>query len=316
MSLDITNPARYNVINTFDRWKYQWQPGMDIEGYGRSMALPNVPMRADRTLLADMLRNGRFCNQGRKFSRANVVIPFNVANHRDVISKVKKNQFGKLIGVEIEYYPTNQKLRNFSSPLEDITSDGSLNCGGREIRRLTWIGPNGRLRGILSMNLKGKVDKTCGLHVHVDARHLGSEGFLGSVETYERVIQFYPFLKKLVPKSRLDNQYCRWVNNCFNSDGCQNSSSRYAAINYHSYSEHCTFEFRCQGGSVNPEKIEAWALLCSFLVNYAAREKNNIPKTWLSFINMLPMNLKTWCIQRKEKLYGSGADTSEVEIAA
>jgi len=228
---------------------------------------------------------------------------------------------GTLLGVEIEHYPGPDRFQQItalegSRGLTNATGDGSLRSGGMEIRRLTWAGSNGRLNGILGLAplLSGAtVDTRCGLHVHVDVRHLPAPG-MGSVgdpqcdagETYDRLVSLYPLLKQLCPPSRRRSTYCRWRNNRRGSDGyrADSAGNRYAAINWDSYSEHGTIEFRCQGGSVNVTKIESWALLCQYLVRWVSIRDNSVPRSWDQLLAVLPRWLASWCVLRRERLYG------------
>lgn len=285
-------PKNYNIISTYEGFDYRdyyqhftpWRPG---ESINERSALPNAPLAARHTLLAQMLRNGSYVTGERIRQHAYI---------KDFSAKSAGTLKGKLLGVEIEYYPS-QEDRCSSSSLTQITGDGSLNSGGSEIRRLTWTNKSGRLAGLLNLRLKGRIDKACGLHVHVDARHLGEGGLLSAKETYARLILLYPVLKKLVPKSRLRNRYCRWINSIERAD-------RYCAINFQSFRAHGTIEFRCQGGTIHLLKIESWALLCQYLVNYCANPDNTVPTKWTQFIAILPEPLRSWCILRREKLYG------------
>lgn len=261
-------------------------------------------MLARETLLAEMLRTGRglrmqltvpgvttiFTKELAKRGSDAMSTPFNAMTAALKSPALK----GKLIGVELEYYPANGGVAYGTRGLTEQVGDGSLDHGGREIRKLTWAGVDGRLIGVVGLKLNGRVNSACGLHVHIDVRHLdGTQRH----ETYERLIKFYPFLKKLVPKSRLRNQYCKWVDN-------RNTGCRYAAINYRAASSHGTFEFRCQGGTINALKVETWALLCQHLVKVASNPLSNIPRSWKEFIFSLPEPLRSWCILRKEKLHG------------
>lgn len=286
---------------------------------GDDYEVPNIPIPARHTLLAERLRTGR----GLSFTDLSgaAVVPEKVKvpkpresspqelmqRKRELSHKIAKelpHLKGKLLGVEIEYYPTDHSKDEPKTPLAHLGSDGSLDNGGAEMRKLTWTAADGRLHGLLKLNLKGKVNSKCGLHVHVDARHLGRGGLLPPVETYERLLEMQKHLKQLVPKSRHDNQYCLWINNCRDSREFENSG-RYAAINYESYQEHGTFEFRCQSGTTNLVKIESWALLCQYLVNWCARPSASIPTLWSQFVAILPEPLRSWAILRKQALHGS-----------
>lgn len=332
----------FQVLTTFDstkRWDHHTiEPATDPLRFFTCKndgvyLLPNVPVRARDTFLAQCLRNRiptssfyicTFCNaehSGYSGSKecANcgcrskpVVIPSISGKIRrwrierkarevaEEINIFKRDELrGKLLGVEIEYYPRYTYPEE--SKLMKVKEDGSLSDGGKELVRVTWANREGRLAGLLKLRLEGRVDKSCGLHVHVDVRHLPqfnatSERF-SIRETYDRLCKFYKFLKKLVPKSRLQNRYCRWRNNRL-------SGGRYCAINWCAYEEHGTLEFRCQGGSINLVKIETWALLCQFLVDFASKTGQTIPKNWDAFLNILPEPFRSWCILRREQLYG------------
>lgn len=289
------------------------------------------PMRAKDTLLASILRNSKslYClkreeNDSRLYNqhhttRANV----NFRNH--FLPTAKKQQgsdgaveiakraptlVGRLVSVEIECYHNGQypKERGLTS----VGNDGSLDSGGVEVKRMTWAS-NGRLMGLLSLEkqLHGyTVNKKCGLHIHIDARHLPTEPsndrmLLTASETYDRLTLLYPMLKKLVSKSRLNNKYCRWVNNNHNSENYNGRCGRYAAINFESYAKYKTIEFRCANGSTNVLKIESWALLCHHLFVHCANRNNRIPTNWSGFLAIIPDWMASWCILRHQKLHGN-----------
>jgi hypothetical protein len=297
----------YQVISVYDQYHSSLNPnGIDniqqIDRYhGR---LPNVPLVARNTLLAQRLRNGTYMTDGVRYRPLR-----NHDERRSVNVKTAGTLLGKLIGVEIEYYPSRED-RIKTNQLTDVTGDGSLDCGGAEIRRLTWASKTGRLEGLLALKIRGKINRKCGLHVHVDARHLGGEsGLLNARDTYARLILLYPMLKKLVPRSRLRNSYCRWRDSVEYCD-------RYCAINFQSFGSHGTIEFRCQGGTVNLLKIESWALLCQFLVNFCANPANTVPTRWTQFLAILPEPLRSWCLLRKQKLYGDSVVMNERTMSA
>lgn len=263
-----------------------------------------VPFSAKRTLLAQRLRQGYYDSDGIWHRFKEDIRCFRGQPARKAVTRERVKAIdslrGRLIGVEIEYYPSEEEYMPESlvdGPLCFIGTDGSIGSGGREIRKLTWADNKGRLAGLLGLPLKGTTDERCGLHVHVDCRHLGQGYLLNVVQTYERVIQFYPHLKRLVPGNRLQNKYCRWINNCPVSAGYEDGS-RYTACNFAAYDEHRTIEFRMQAGMTNPVAIESWALICQFIVNWAAIPGNPIPQTWKDFVAIFREPLRSWVIMR------------------
>lgn len=203
---------------------------------------------------------------------------------------------GRLISIEIEYYPTGSTPA--TSATRDVKTDASLHRGGFEITQIVWA-DNGRLPGLTRLRLPGRVDKTCGLHVHVDIRDLTKEQ---AVRVYERLVTLSRWFRRLVPPSRLRNRYCRWrANNTPNTD-------RYCAFNWHSYREYGTIEFRMQGnfnpqggrvpGHLNMLAIENWALVCAHAARWA-RGWDPTPRTWRNFLDLFPEPERSWVILRR-----------------
>jgi len=291
-----------------------------------------IPMRARETVLASMLRSGiyppaetaaaaspsRWIRDYRAIRSRTGNAPLKLSAIKQAKEKLPK---GTLLGIEIEHYPSPERFSQVtaleqSRGLTNATGDGSLRSGGMELRRLTWAGANGRLNGILGLAplLSGAtVDTRCGLHIHVDVRHLPAPGMgcptepqCDAGEVYDRLVSLYPLLKQVCPPSRRRSSYCRWRNNrrgsaTFRADS---QGNRYAAVNWDSYAEHGTIEFRCQGGSVNVTKIESWALLCQFLTRWVSIRDNSVPRSWDQLLAVLPRWLASWCVLRRERLYG------------
>lgn len=128
-----------------------------------------------------------------------------------------------------------------------------------------------------------RVNRTCGLHVHIGANSL-------SLDTMKRLAILYaevePWLDSLLPPSRRESQniYCTSVKNqlvlqkvldATNVAGIANgiaNGSRYVKLSFSSYWRHGTIEFRHHSGTIDAEKIKHWAWLCSQLVATAMRE--------------------------------------------
>lgn len=293
----------YQIVSTFGRAALYTREG-DVRKPANFAAgnLPrgcNFPMLARETLLAQRLRTGRGLDFAINTNGA--AIRPEKSNFRPVEPKAAMNAFqmakespalkGKLIGVEIEYYP---KTMPVASGLRQVAYDGSLGSAGKEVKVMCWASADGRIKSLVNLKLDGRVDKSCGLHVHIDVRHLNADE---KMATYQRLLEFQPMLKKLVPASRKRNKFCKWMDN-------SHRNCRYAAINYQAIYSHGTIEFRCQGGSLNPVKIETWALLCRWLVAYAANPLNVMPRNWSQFVAILPEPFRSWCIMRKENLSG------------
>ena len=190
---------------------------------------------------------------------------------------------GKLIGVEVEFYPDDPErlARRNRSPFVSVDTDGSLQDCGREVRRIAWVQDN-RVRGIARMRLDGEVSRKCGLHVHVDVRDL-DDGAVNSI--IDKLKCCYNYLRWMVPSNRRSSY--RWVEWQLASDG------HFAAVN-RNYN-HGTIEFRMQQSSLNTCFIENWALFCYHLVR-SLRHRDS-PPTWPKFVALFPRQLREWIIK-------------------
>jgi hypothetical protein len=124
------------------------------------------------------------------------------------------------------------------------------------------------------------VNKTCGLHVHVDAADLTGADvarIFVNYRSHESVIN------QFMPRSRVDNGYARPVSAMYDFPGfltrVQNPSAmhavaasfeRYSTVNFASYARHGTVEFRQHSGSVNASKVTNWI---QFVLHFVANAK-------------------------------------------
>lgn len=268
-----------------------------------------VPIPARSTLLAQCLRRGLepaaiASRQADGVNARTAIQLLRLANRRETPETPRGPLSlaalrGRLISVEIEYYPTGPTPS--PSVTREVKGDGSLNRGGLEITQVAWP-DNGRLPGLTRLRLPGRVDKTCGLHVHVDVRDLSEEQ---AMRVYERLVTLSRWFRRLVPLSRLRNRYCRWrANNTPDTD-------RYCAFNFHAYRRFKTIEFRMQGnfnpqggrvpGHLNTLAIENWALVCAYATRWA-RGWDPSPHTWRHFLDLFPEPVRSWVILRRASI--------------
>lgn len=126
---------------------------------------------------------------------------------------------------------------------------------------------------------------TCGLHVHLDQRHLEETA---AKERYFRLRQSIHWLSDMAPLYRKVTNYAK-VNY-----GRRMSRDRYVAVNWESYHEHKTIEVRFHSSSLDPNKIIEFVRVLLFV--------QDCPKKLLTLEQFLgseaPRDIKLWVLGR------------------
>lgn len=123
-----------------------------------------------------------------------------------------------------------------------------------------------------------KVNRTCGLHVHIGANGLTGEQYVNVFRNYQKL---EGLIDSFMAKSRRgDDAYYAKSLACFDFSNvheiyvvAQLLRSRYFKVNPVSYERHRTIEFRQHQGTTNYHKIEMWVKFCAKLVNWS---KDNV----------------------------------------
>lgn len=197
----------------------------------------------------------------------------------------------RMFGVEIECYNANRQalitaaaaagleILSESYNHDDaghykIVSDSSLN--GNETNEVVSSPANdfADLKKVCTAlkQIGAKVNKSCGLHVHIDAAGLSPAHIARIVNNY---VALYPLIAKGLAPSRLDNSFCR-LNRPFVASRIADfeerdiySSDRYRAVNLCALRRHGTIEFRQHQGSLNFTKIKNWVMFLESLVAWS-----------------------------------------------
>jgi hypothetical protein len=156
-----------------------------------------------------------------------------------------------------------------SSDCDEYPDDCTVGNGGEyglEFTIITDINDMSNLVKLCDMlkDIGAYVNKSCGLHVHLDCRDISSRDRLASsytqygidtkkmqVKRADRLVWALPLLTKMLPKSRLDNTYCKY--------GKSVDSNRYYMINTRALREHNTIEVRMHSGTTDFTKISNFA---------------------------------------------------------
>jgi hypothetical protein len=220
----------------------------------------------------------------------------------------KKGEYLKidrLIGVEIESEEGNAETLSEKLPDEcGIEEDGSLDDGGVEV--VTPPASLDEAERIITESCNALkeadfvINRTCGLHVHVDARDFKSDTkklshLLRTVYAVEDVIF------SMLPPSRWNSNWCERLSKKYGFDDFKKTmtladfekkwylnateeeiekskgskhdckGTRYHGLNLHSTMYRGTVEFRYHSGSMEPSKILSWAGLLLALVDYSIK---------------------------------------------
>jgi hypothetical protein len=202
---------------------------------------------------------------------------------------------------------TSESYNHRTGPSWKITTDGSVDphyINGFEVVSPILRGDDGfRQTKIVCDILKAtgcKVNKKCGLHVHVGAGDWELSAFKNLVLLYK---QAEPSIDSFMAPSRRasENQYCKSLHvnaaalhiantmddvarACGQEPGRDNvrGVGRYRKINLQCYWQHGTVEFRHHQGTVEADKVINWTKLCLRMC-LAARQGTLVANTFDAF---------------------------------
>lgn len=165
-----------------------------------------------------------------------------------------------------------------------LKNDGSLRAEAdyKHCHELCVISPQKEFKEVLQKVIKvlddagSKVNKTCGLHVHIDVRNRNKE------QVFANLVKAQDILYAMNPNSRLTgiseegNRETCYSQKITTTDfqAALDQRERYMGINAKAYSKHKTIEVRIHSGSTNFEKIFNW--VCILL---AIADKDKVYKT-------------------------------------
>lgn len=142
---------------------------------------------------------------------------------------------------------------------DDDENDGESDYRGYEI---SYVGTLSKFEDEMKFicgyldSLGAYVNKTCGLHVHLDVRNKNKE------MVANKLSHALPYLALMNPRERvLRNSYCR-----FGVSGWERGE-RYYAINRQSFYKHKTIEVRLHSGTTNAEKIINWVKILQLVIS-------------------------------------------------
>lgn len=233
-------------------------------------------------------------------------------------AEFQSKDFGEIIksqrafSIEIEtYYKRSDDVNYIYSNTPEqvgISGDGSLSSRGVELQTPKLRGQKGEnlVRKITDLlNEKNfRVDRSCGLHVHIDGSDLSPRTRTKHTpQTIKNLLMLYityeDVLQSILPRSRRNNRYAQYVRNnfhCAEIEKCHSleaieklwyrvakrkdltyqksehyNSTRYNGLNLHSLFTDGHLEIRYHSGTINAEKILHWCQLHLAMVDYAKK---------------------------------------------
>jgi hypothetical protein len=238
------------------------------------------------------------------------VVPF-VQRLHQMDLRPSSYRYDRAVGVELECIRPEGVPAVFLPYWAREVYDGSVKTGGVRgkcleynvlaVRRELEI----RLYKVCQ-SLRGHVvNKSCGMHVHLDCRGKAENEVWALAK---KVDAWLYALRELVPESRRDNQYCKFG---------ISRTDRYRAVNFMSFREHGTLEVRLHSGTVDYTKIISWIRLLELLLVIQAKPKAG----WgcLQVLGQLPLceYERSYWLQRHRTLnpasYPSAVPSTEVE---
>lgn len=191
-------------------------------------------------------------------------------------------RYDRAVGVEVECFgEVSRKSLAEALPLwAGVTGDGSISPTEGQAHEVRVLLVRRELEPRLFRLCKRlealglKVNRSCGLHVHLDQRGQTE----AQVEKRAKVMDAWLCaLQELVPASRRDNSYCRFGTSW---------KDRYRAVNLCAFSAHQTLEVRLHSGTTDYTKILAWVRLLELLAALRTKPK---PGGCLAVLEQLPL---------------------------
>lgn len=244
-------------------------------------------------------------------SRQIYTIPDGLASQIDTRSfTYRPFAFNNCVGLEFETYGAIRRdaLADALPHWTRVVSDGSIRptnseADGHEIRVLldrTTAEPR-LFRLCAKMQQLGlRVNRSCGLHIHLDARSVQS--FDELLRTGRIMDAWLYALRELLPASRRGNDYCKF--------GIA-PTDRYRAVNVSSWGKHRTLEIRCHSATLDYTKVVAWLRLCELI--RAMPKKPKLGASCIATLEQLPLpahDLAYWRARHRElnpALYSNNA---------
>lgn len=185
----------------------------------------------------------------------------------------------------------------------ELKSDGSVrpNHSSENPFELAIVAPESQLRTVIEKvcevlsSSRCSVNKSCGLHVHLDARGQNAN------KMFSNLVSAQSILYMMQPFSRRENTYCeKTLGKDLHTE--LRKGKRYLGINPMSFRKHSTIEVRLHSGTVDPKKILNFVAILN-AVAYKEEYTKRGATTIKGFVkqNKLPLELEQYITERVNK---------------
>jgi hypothetical protein len=267
---------------------------------------------------SDLSSVHRAVKAGRERAEANVSrvstrsfgieLEFNGCSRQQVVRELRRLYPG--FPVEQQHY--NHRVQDVWKMITDASVNGtdtddedSDGCGeGLELVSPVLNGASGyrQVEQVLEAinNVGGEVDRSCGLHVHHDARDLEADQLVALIAFYMENQLLIDQMLAPVRRSTKWNQWCQPWEGREKEEVLRRASEksgldyfdRYRTINVTSYPKYGSIEFRQHQGTLNLHKIMAWVTFGQAVVEATAKHASESVRTFATVADML-----TWLVK-------------------
>lgn len=151
----------------------------------------------------------------------------------------------------------------------------------------------------------GYVNKSCGMHVHLDMRARKPE------VAYDRLLKSLEILYRMTPPERRYNKFC--LRNAPDMPFNANIGERYWAVNPQAYSRHKTIEIRLHSGSLNAVKVVNWVKLLLLIISTTNALAYRNPQRFIDGMKV-PPELAAYIMLRVNKFDQEGEDYEDEHV--
>lgn len=199
---------------------------------------------------------------------------FKTVGRKKVFKSKRPDTYDSYIGIELEYASKlsldqvadlileaglHNKVRVMNDSSIRITNEFPHRIELCVLSKYTDLADNlNKLRKIIDNRFM--TNNSCGLHVHLDARHSDVK------KVYKNLVLMQNVLFQMADESRRENAYCRFVSE--SSFELANSDDHYAAISKSSWYKHKSIEVRIHHSTTDLTMVERWVNLLKKIADY------------------------------------------------